>query len=336
MRGGALVAWVDQGSKDVFVNGVNVSRSPRTFSWLPRLAVQGERVHVLWQEIIFSGGSHGGDMLYARSGDGGKTFSAPVNLSESVEGDGKGRITRDYWHNGSFDLALGPGGAVYVAWTEYEGRLWLRRSPDEGRSFLDRQHLAGSDTAPARGPSLAVRGEDVHLAWTDGDVRLASSADGGASFGAPQRLTTSRGYTDAPKSALSAGGTLHLVYEENRQIMYAREPALRQARPITGSGAGFPQLALDDANRVYVTYELLPRRNARPHGLGITVSRDGGVTFTSPEAIPGSADPGGAPNGSFQGLLMQKLAVSGDGTVAVVNSSLSQGRGSRVWLIRGG
>ena len=39
-------------------------------------------------------------------------------------------------------------------------------------------------------------------------------------------------------------------------------------------------------------------------------------------------------NGSHQGHLMDKLAVR-DGAVAIVNSSLAAGRGSRVWLMRG-
>src|ERR671939_82717 len=83
---------------------VNVSRSPHTFSWLPRIAVSSadpRRVLVLWQEIIFSGGSHGGDILLARSEDGGRSFAPPLNLSNSRAGDGKGRLTRERWHNRS-------------------------------------------------------------------------------------------------------------------------------------------------------------------------------------------------------------------------------------------
>ena len=102
-RGDLLIAWVDQGHKDVFfqrmdasgkrtTHAVNVSRSPKVLSWLPRVATDGKgNVFILWQEIIFSGGSHGGDMLFSRSSDGGRTFSAPLNLSDSIAGDGKGR-----------------------------------------------------------------------------------------------------------------------------------------------------------------------------------------------------------------------------------------------------
>src|SRR5918992_2926241 len=229
-RGGIAVAWVDQARKDVLFQRfsadgrklgqwVNVSRSPAVFSWLPRIVVDSEQgVFVLWQEIIFSGGSHGGDILFARSEDGGRTFSEPENLSNSVAGDGKGRIDKDRWHNGSLDLVVS-GNALYAAWTEYEGALWLRRSTDGGRSFSEKTLV--KDEKPARAPALAVQGNTVYLAWTVGDdpsadIRVARSTDGGASFGKPVIVDRSKGYSDAPKLALDAHGTLHLVYSEGK------------------------------------------------------------------------------------------------------------------------
>ncbi len=338
-RGAPVVAWVDQGEKDVFVNGVNVSRSPATFSWLPRVALAGNHVYVLWQEIIFSGGSHGGDILFARSEDGGRTFSEPRNLSNSVAGDGKGRITRDFWHNGSLDLAVAPDGKVHAAWTEYEGRLWYRRSTDGGRTFSD-AIMVHDGSPPARAPSLAVSDNTVHLAWTDGDIHIATSTDRGRSFRAPHTLTRTTPYTDAPRIALGLGGTLHVVYAENSRVLYASSKdgarSFEPARLISRPGAGFPALGVDGANGVFVAYELFPDGvRQRPRGLGITVSYDGGRTFSTPEDVPGTLAPGGAPNGSFQGLLMQKLAVNRRGALAVVNSGLKDGEWSRVWLVRG-
>jgi hypothetical protein len=333
-EGRAIVAWVHQGTKDVFVNGVNVSRSPETFSWLPRIALSGGKVYVLWQEIIFSGGSHGGDMLFAFSEDGGKRFSDPVNLSNSVAGDGKGRITAELWHNGSYDLAVGPDGAVHAAWTEYEGRLWYTRSTDGGRSFSPRIHVNAGYQRPARGPSLALgRDGAVHLAWTDGDIQLAASTNGGVSFDKPNAITRTRAYSDAPRLAVDNAGTLHLVYAERNRIWYANR-SLQSPRAISGEGAGFPALRADGAGRLYVLWERFAERNGRPRGLELAVSSDAGRSFSPPALVPHSADPSGAPNGSFQGLLMQKLAVTARGDIAVVNSSLKDGERSRVWLIR--
>jgi hypothetical protein len=352
-RGGIAVAWVDQARKDVLFQrfsaegrklgqSVNVSRSPAVFSWLPRIAVDSkEGVFVLWQEIIFSGGSHGGDILFARSEDGGRIFSAPLNLSNSIAGDGKGRINKELWHNGSLDLAIGNDGALYVAWTEYEGALWVRRSTDGGKTFSDLLRI--NDAKPARGPALALGPKGVvYLAWTVGDdeaadIRVAKSTDGGASFGAPVIVVRSKGYSDAPKLAVDAAGALHVVFAERQRILYSRSTdgarSFAAPRDISGTNAGFPALSLDGKGNVYVLWERFADRQVLPRGLALAVSNDGGRTFTAPVLVPESADAGW--NGSSQGLLIRKLAVNRHGAFAIVNSSFKDKERSRVWLMRG-
>ena len=349
-RGGIAVAWVDQGRKDVFfqkldANGkrladpVNVSRSPKVFSWLPRIALDSSgRIFVLWQEIIFSGGSHGGDILFARSEDGGRTFSKPENLSNSVAGDGKGRITRDLWHNGSLDLVVS-GNSLYTAWTEYEGALWFRRSTNSGESFSHKLQI--QDAQPTRAPSLAVHGNTVYLAWTVGDdpaadIRVAKSSDGGASFAAPVIVERSKGYSDAPKLAVDARGVLHLVYSENRRILYSRSSdgaaSFERPRDISGGNAGFPSLGVDARGNLCVLWERFVGDAPRPRGLGIAVSRDAGRSFET-DQVPDRASAGW--NGSLQGMLARKLAVHRDGAIAIVNSTIQERESSHVRLMRG-
>ena len=368
------VAWADQSRQDIFFQiyepdgktrfqtPVNVSRSPRIYSWLPRMVIasgDARHVFILWQEIVFSGGSHGGEILFARSTDGGKTFGKPVNLSNSIAGDGKGRLTKRYWHNGSLDLALGAQGNLYAAWTEYEGNLWFSRSTDRGETFSEPLRIAGGPGEdPARGPSLAVGAEgSVFLAWTVGedeaaDINVATSNDHGRSFGAPRVAFESGGHADAPKIAVDSVGALHLVYAESPtgpferyHIRYTRSNdgarTFESPREISGphakrfESAGFPALSLDGKDNLYIIWELFPKRRGYPGGLGFTSSRDGGRTFAAPAVIPGSADPALGVNGSQQGLLMRKLAVNGAGDVAMVNSTFKRNQLSRIWLFRG-
>jgi hypothetical protein len=373
-RGELAVAWVDQRRKDVLLQRyspdgnallsapVDVSRQPESFSWLPRLAWapdDASRLHVLWQEIIFSGGSHGGEILTAVSHDGGRSFAPPVNLSRSQAGDGKGRLDRNTWHNGSLDIATAPGGQVFATWTEYDGRLWIARSGDGGRAFSKPLLVAGDPPAlPARAPALAVGPEHaVVLAWATGedpagDVWVAISNDGGRSFSAPKPAATTAGHSDTPKLAFDAGGVLHLVHAESRGgpfkpslIRHLRSndggrsfgPASEISSPLPAgyAGAAFPALGIDARGRVVVMWELLRgSATALPYGLGMAVSDDG-TLFGAPRLIPGSVDPGGGFNGSTQGLLMSKLAVRADGQIAVVNSAVKMGSHSRVWLLRG-
>ncbi|MDP3761867.1 MAG: sialidase family protein [Ramlibacter sp.] len=370
-QGGVAIAWVDQARKAVLFQHfapdgkarldqpVDVSRRPETFSWLPRISIAPDgQVAIAWQEIVFSGGSHGGEILVASSRDGGRTFSHPANLSNSKAGDGKGRIDSERWHNGSLDIAAGPDGAVYVAWTEYEGALWISRRAGGGGSFSRPVRIAGSTAAPARGPSLAVGpGGVLHVAWTVGedegaDIHLATSTDGGASFGRAQRVAPSRTYSDAPKLAVDPAGMLHLVYAESAggpfdrfHIRHTRssdagqsfEPSRDISAPLPAgsAGAGFPALGIDSQGRLYVTWELYGQVRQPPRGLALSVSMDGGRRFTTPSVVPGSIDAAGGFNGSGQGLLMKKLAVNGAGAVAIANSSFRPGSHSRVWLMRG-
>ena len=364
--GHALVAWVDQGAKDVFLQRLspdsgrlgeplNVSGSPQTFSWLPRLALaphDARQAFVLWQEIIFSGGTHGGDILFARSTDGGRTFSTPLNLSRSVGGDGKGRISAQVWHNGSLDLAVGADGAVYAAWTDYEGTLWLAVSGDRGEGFTPPRRIAGEAMRPARAPSLAIAPDrNLYLAWTHGedasaDIHVARSTNGGASFEAPVVVAHTDGYSDAPKLVTDMHGMLHLAWAEaeggpftRKHVMYTRSPdgarSWEVARAVSPGGAAYPSLRVDARSRVVATWERMASPRERPRGMGIAVSRDGGKSFAAPAVVPGSAGLNGGTNGSHQGLLMEKLAVTPNGELAVVNSSLVENQESRVWLTRG-
>jgi hypothetical protein len=350
---------------------VNVSKSPAIFSWLPKIVMTSgdpQAIYVLWQEIIFAGGSHGGDILFARSTDGGRTFSEPLNLSHDIAGSGKGRLTKDHWHNGSLALAQGPEGHLYAAWTEYEGTLWCSRSTDHGGTFAPPVMVAGrGGQDPARGPSLAVGAQGtVYLAWTVGekaaaDIHVSQSLDHGRSFMEPTIAHHSGGHADALKIAVDKAGTVHLVYAENPQgpldhyhIAYLRmrQGEARFAPPVTISrphakrveSVSFPALAIGGKDHLFVLWEIFPgpavwerfRGPApRPQGLGWTYSSDGGQTFAEPSIIPGSLDPDQGFNGSLQGLLMQKLAANSRGDIAVVNSTFKAGQSSRIWLILG-
>jgi len=373
-EGATAVVWVDQAEKNLrlqryaadgeaqLAEPVDVSRTPEVFSWLPRVALSAARpdaVYVLWQEIIFSGGSHGGDILFARSSDGGRTFGDARNLSDDRAGSGKGRVTADFWHNGSLALAVGPEEALYVAWTDYEGDLWFSRSSDAGESFTTPRRVPGEDAArPALGPSLAVDAQGViHLAWTlgeraDADVRVTRSEDGGDTFDAPSSVHPGSGHVDAPQLAVDGQGTVHLVYGESAEgpmqryrIKYTRRAAGDEAfaapvdissRQLERFGStGFPAIATGTDGHVYVAWEVFPEAGTRPNGLGFAYSTDRGETFSGPEVVPGSIDPDGGVNGSMQGLLGRKLAAGPDGQVLLVNSTFRSNDSSDVKLFRG-
>lgn len=339
----ATVAWVDQSRKDVFLQriapsgtaaAVNVSHSPATFSWLPRVIAAGDDIFVVWQEIIFSGGTHGGEILFARSSDKGKTLTAPVNLSNSKEGDGKGRLTAKEWHNGSLAFARSDG-ALYVAWTTYEGALFLRASRDGGATFEPALRLGEGF---ARAPALAARKGVVFLAWAlgeseSGDIQLARSTDAGHTFSAPRTVHKTAAFSDAPSIALDDAGTLHMVHGERPAIHYTRirDNVIEPPRTLDDNGF-FPQVAVS-GTKVFVLWEEYPSGGAYSEGLAFRISRDGGGTFASTGAVPSITGPSLGFNGSQQGL-SRRLAIAGD-EIAIANSTFLAGKKSRIWLLRG-
>ena len=376
--GTAFVAWVDNRRQDVLFQRfgadgetqlevpVDISRSPDIFSWLPRLVVvgdEGETVYAVWQEIVFSGGSHGGEIFFARSTDGGESFSEPANLSQTTAGAGKGRLTSEHWHNGSLDIAVSADTSeLSVAWTEYEGALRFSRSVDGGQNFSAPEHIAGAtdgNDPPARGPSIAA-GEngEVYLAWTvgekdDADIRVAHSEDGGRSFGEATVAEQTGGHSDGPKIAVDSAGDLHLVFAESPHGLYERshirylskpadEEAFGTSRIISAeptdedeTAASFPSLAIDGDDDLFVLWEHHPQYGERPRGLGFSFSTDQGATFSAPSIIDGTDDRREANNGNLQGLLMRKLAVNDVGDVAAVHSTFEENQESLIVLFFG-
>jgi hypothetical protein len=121
--------------------------------WCPRLAVNGAGIlHMVWDEgpawtdrVVF----------YARSTDGGVSWSPPTRLSETYVANAV-----------STDFAIAPDGALFVSWlsvqpTSTDG-CHLTRSTDGGLTFAQ----------PARGvgcEALAVRSaNDIHVAYHNG------------------------------------------------------------------------------------------------------------------------------------------------------------------------
>jgi hypothetical protein len=267
-------------------------------------------------------------------------------------GDGKGRLTRQHWDNGSLDLVRDAAGTLLAAWTEYDGALWFASSGDAGRSFSAPVRVGGSEQLPARGPSVCrVPSGELYVVWASGEsgtgaLLVASSRDGGRTFDTPQRMLQSTGHVDAPKISADEGGTVHLAYGESAndaawRVRYARfskaPQSLELPRTLSSSSratsASFPSLSLAAPGQVAVAWLHQPAPGAAPQGLELVVSRDGGEHFSSPVRVPGTDDATLGATGSRQGKLMRLLAANSSGTLALASSHFLEGKSSRVRAI---
>ncbi|MBJ7457204.1 MAG: exo-alpha-sialidase, partial [Thermoleophilia bacterium] len=182
-------------------------------------------------------------------------------------------------------------------------------------------------TATAAGtPSVTSRGDRVWLTWGEydeatqlADAFLASSTDGGRSFGPPRNIT-GHGGVEGPRTVSAADGTLFMSVLEwaAKPLVADFYPAWAQVYRSTDAGETWQRLGRapgpsemkvdptqislavsDDGERVLVTwYDATPADHI-PEGVPVavegtmswpgwaSVSMDGGRTFSAPRpAIP--------------------------------------------------
>ena len=138
------------------------------------------------------------DLLFSRSTDGGKTWSAPLKLN-SASG-----LPRD--DNGAlegFHGVVAPDGTLYTIWDDRDG-IMMAVSHDGGRTFSKDRHIIPAGpayfgvTGVSRSNGFPQIGIDPHsgrlyVSWSDYtngdvDVFVASSSDHGHTWSAPVRV----------------------------------------------------------------------------------------------------------------------------------------------------
>ncbi|MCB0008719.1 MAG: exo-alpha-sialidase, partial [Anaerolineales bacterium] len=123
-------------------------------------------------------------LYVARSTDGGVTFADLVQVSESQPAMVL-PVERPA-------IAATAAGQVAVAWSspDLQGRIWQAFSLDGGQSFSPAAALSESSATETILPRMILdESQNPLVAWlANSSLRLARSADGGASYGAAQLL----------------------------------------------------------------------------------------------------------------------------------------------------
>jgi hypothetical protein len=260
----------------------------------------------------------------ARSGDGGRTFGAPASVSAASLTGLRG------WQS------ITPAhGAVHAVWLD--GR---HAEPSAGGGGHHHHHGAAGANAAAPKPSAprqdvysAVIGADgsiteahvardvcfccktavgvasngrVYVAWRHifpesmRDIALASSSDGGRTFG-PLARVSEDGWQltgcpdDGPAMAIDAGDSIHLAWptlvagpEPRKGIFYSStKDGTSFAARLQMSGdsvedAGHPQLAVDGAGNVAVAWD---EQAGDKRNIVVRVSRRGSGRFEPAEVL---------------------------------------------------
>ncbi len=177
--GDILIAKSTDGG-ETFSPPVNISNNPGP-SNQPQVFVSNNEVFVVWQDGTPVVNSR--EILFAKSTDGGETFSPPLNISE----------------NNGFSVAPTMhvlGNEVYIAWsddTEGYYEIYFAKSTDGGETFSPPINIS-DNPGFSYDPFLSVYANEMYIAWSDDDlsdesgkreILLVKSTDGGESFGPP-------------------------------------------------------------------------------------------------------------------------------------------------------
>jgi hypothetical protein len=145
--------------------------------------------------VVWSGGEEEDRyILFARSTDGGKSFSSPLSLSGS---------SRSNVFNPEVSSS---GNNVYVVWQGQSATgnqdIFLRKSSDYGASFSAAENIS-NDPGGSGNPDIVAVGNDTHVTWegtTPGNnFVFYTKSDNGSDFATPQKLSGNQGISYRPE-----------------------------------------------------------------------------------------------------------------------------------------
>jgi hypothetical protein len=187
------------------------------FGTSPQFVIDAKNdVHVLY-EVAGSQTAGVSNIFSVESGDNGKTWSEPVNISNST------RAARQS------TIALDKDGALDAAWCQDIGGestpdVFFARSVDGGKTWskpVDISNTPGESSYP----SIAVASDkSLHVVWCDTskgkrnrDIFYASSSDGGKTWGKDSQMlvediSNTAGFSSEPKIAIDDNDEIHVVW----------------------------------------------------------------------------------------------------------------------------
>lgn len=181
----------------------------------PDLATYGPlNVYVVWQDLR----NGDWDIYFARSSNGGISFSTPVQVSDASAGSDQSYPS----------IAVASNGDIIVVWQDYRDNNWeiySSISTDGGDSFGANVRVNNpSPTNEQRYPSVAFNSADaIFVAWqddrgSDNDIYMGRSTNGGDSYQMEVRVSDGTNSEDQryPRVAVDSNDYIHVVWEDYR------------------------------------------------------------------------------------------------------------------------
>ena len=266
----------------------------------PWVAVDGsDNVYVAWSD------RKANEIMLRRSTDGGKTFSDPINVSNT--------------HDESIEpkIAIDSKNKLYVLWQENVGgtnrELFLSSSTDGGQSFSEAVNVSNDPGQSGRhsigfgeqilNDSFSIafdKDDNVLIAWTDLDkeaLLFSRSTDGGKTFSAPVELPKGKTLPRLPAVAVDNEGNIYVTWANGggesgdiSLIKSADGGKTWSERLNITDNEGFsdgPDIAIDAEGNITIVFDDDTPELAGTHAaiIAFVRSTDGGKSFSAPKTI---------------------------------------------------
>jgi len=213
-------------------------------------------INVVWED--FTSGQD--EIYFSRSLDGGSTWSAIIQLSDST-GDSDEPC-----------IALDSSGNISVAWEEGAPpeEIFFRHSQDNGASWSAAVNISNT-SGDSDDPKIAVDSSgNINVVWQDddsgnNDTHFTRSEDNGATWSQVKNVSDSTDDSHDPDIAVDNSGNINVVWEEytptDSEVYYSRSTdngaSWSQIKNISNNAADSwdPDIAVDSAGNINVVWE---------------------------------------------------------------------------------
>jgi hypothetical protein len=178
-----------------------------THSGAQQISSEGNNVFVVWNDFEFDNFD---ELSFTASNDTGRTFSTPINISNSV----------GFWKSPQI---VSEGNSVYVVWNDFtldNYDIFFTASNDTGRTFSTPINLS-YNTGESTNPQISSEGNNVFIVWSDDtpdnfdyDIFFTASNDTGQTFSTPINLSNNTRISTNPQIS-SEGNNVFIVWMDH-------------------------------------------------------------------------------------------------------------------------
>jgi hypothetical protein len=244
-------------------------------------------VYVVWEEEI----SGDFNIFFSASYDNGQTFSFPINISKTPDG------------NSSLSPQISTeGNNVYVVWQEEfpsTTEVFFVMSNDKGQTFSLPKSISES-TGSSVSPQISTKENQVYVVWEDlsnfpnSEIFFTASNDNGNTFSDPVNLSENTGSSAEPHIS-TEGNNVYILWLDSTsgssefffRVSNDNGNTFSILDSLSDNGInGVDPRISSEGNNVYIVWRV-PASGG--FDVFFTVSNDNGNTFSDPVNLSNSA-----------------------------------------------